>query len=174
LGTAAGYEQYDEQIITNLGLPFTVVFTGSEHATTETLEQRVGLGEPVLAYWWTPTAAVKQFDLVQVELPPRTEACAAAAVAGDGGVDCAYPEDVLFKAVSPHLAAKAPDVAEFLTGFELTTADQIGLLYRVEVEGRSVESAAGEWIAANRDRWQPTVDAAVSAGGAEDPAPTSG
>ncbi|MFV0259517.1 MAG: glycine betaine ABC transporter substrate-binding protein [Acidimicrobiales bacterium] len=169
LGTAAGYEQYDEQIIDNLGLPFTVMFTGSEQATTEVLDQRVGLAEPVLTYWWTPTAAIKQFDLTQVELPPSTDECEASRATGDGGVDCAYPADALFKAMSPQLPTKAPAVAEFLTRFELTTADQIELLYRVEVEQRSVEAAAGEWIAANRDRWQPWVDAAVTAGGDDPP-----
>ena len=70
LGTDPSYSQADETIIKNLGLPFQVVFSGSEPATVAALDSAVAAHEPILMYWWTPTAAAGKYNLVHVELPP--------------------------------------------------------------------------------------------------------
>jgi glycine betaine/proline transport system substrate-binding protein len=69
LGTDPSYSQYDEAIIEQLDLPFQVVFSGSEPATVAELDTRFANQEPILMYWWTPTAAVAKYDLVNVLLP---------------------------------------------------------------------------------------------------------
>ena len=69
LGTDPSYSQYDEAIIANLDLPFQVVFSGSEPATVAELDARVAAQEPIVMYWWTPTAAVAKYDLVNVAAP---------------------------------------------------------------------------------------------------------
>lgn len=153
LGTDPSYSTFDEQIVTNLGLPFQVEYSGSEPATIAELDARVAAGEPVLMYWWTPTAAVAKYDLIKVELPPFTEECGAAQVADDGGVDCEYPEDVLVKLASAALEEKAPDVWAFLQNFQLTSEDQLSMLPGAEIDQRPVEEVAAEWIAANEDVW---------------------
>lgn len=160
LGTNPTYQQYDEQIIANLGLPFVVEFSGSEEATMDELEARYSAGDSILLYWWTPTAAVATYDLVNVVLPASNEACQAAAAADDGTVACDYPEDVLFKVASPELVAKAPDAARFLAQFTLTTEDQIQLLAAVEHEDASFDAAAQAWIDANQPIWQAWLDEA--------------
>lgn len=154
LGTDPSYSQYDEQIIENLGLPFQVQFSGSEPATVAELDARVAAGEPIVMYWWTPTAAVAKYDLVNVALPPYTEECGAAAAAGDGGVDCDYPEDVLYKAASAKLADKAPDVYEFLKKFTITTEDQLEMLPPMEIDGEDPAQVAADWVAAHEDTWR--------------------
>ncbi len=154
LGTDPSYSQYDEQIITNLGLPFQVQFSGSEPATVAELEARVSANEPIVMYWWTPTAAVAKFDLVNVALPAYNDECGASAAAGDGGVDCDYPEDVLFKAASSQLKEKAPDVYEFLQNFTITTDDQLEMLPPMEIDGEDPAKVAADWVAAHQDTWQ--------------------
>ncbi len=153
LGTDPSYSEFDAQIIENLALPFEVQFSGSEPATVAELDARVSAGEPVLMYWWTPTAAVGKYDLVQVELPPYTEECGAAAAAEDGGVDCEYPEDVIIKAANPELATDAPDVHSFLANFTITNDDQLEMLPSAEIDGEDVEDVAATWIAAHEDVW---------------------
>jgi glycine betaine/proline transport system substrate-binding protein len=153
LGTDPSYSQFDEQIINNLGMPFEVIYSGSEPATVAELDARVSAGEPILMYWWTPTAAVSTYSLVQVTLPPYTEECGASAASGDGGVDCEYPEDVIIKAVSGKLADKAPDVYDFLSAFTITNADQLSMLPPVELDGEDVDEVAAQWIADNEDVW---------------------
>ncbi len=154
LGTDPSYSQYDEQIIANLGLPFEVVFSGSEPATVAEVDARVSADEPILLYWWTPTAAVAKYDLVNVTLPAYTEACGASAAAGDGGVDCDYPEDVIFKAASGMLEAKAPDVLAFFRAFTITNDDQLEMLPAVEIDGDDPEDVAAEWVDDHEDTWK--------------------
>lgn len=155
LGTNPDYAQYDQQLIDNLGLPFTVEYSGSEAATLAEVEARVTAREPVLLYWWTPTSAVARFDLVNVALPAHGADCTGPVVAAEGGVDCDYPTDELFKAVSVELPARAPEVLAFLQQFTLTTDDQLSMLTAVEVEGLTIDAAAAAWIADNPNRWQP-------------------
>ncbi len=154
LGTSEDYRQFDAEIVANLGLPLQVVFSGSEGETMAELARSAEAGEAILLYWWAPTAAVAAYDLVNVMLPPVTDACREAAAAGGAGVDCDYPEDELFKAASPRLEAKAPDVHAFLSAFTLSTADQSALLARVEIDGLSIADAAAEWVAANEEVWR--------------------
>ena len=153
LGTDPSYSQYDEQIIENLGLPLQVVFSGSEPATVAELDARAAAEEPIVMYWWTPTAAVSAYDLVNVTLPEWTEECGASAAAGDGGVDCDYPEDVLFKAASGLLEEKDANVFAFLDAFTMTTEDQLGMLPAVEIDGEDPADVAAEWVSANEDVW---------------------
>ncbi|MDH5295227.1 MAG: hypothetical protein OEW91_16270, partial [Acidimicrobiia bacterium] len=153
LGTDPSYSQYDEQIIANLELPFQVVFSGSEPATVAELDAKAAAGEPIVMYWWTPTAAVAKYDLVNVELPAYTDECGASQAAGDGGVDCDYPEDVLFKAASAQLEEKAPDVWTFLNNFTITTDDQLEMLPPMEIDGEAPDKVAADWVAAHEDVW---------------------
>jgi glycine betaine/proline transport system substrate-binding protein len=153
LGTDPSYSEFDGQIITNLDLPFEVIFSGSEPATVAELDSRVAADEAVLMYWWTPTAAVSKYDLVKVELPAYTEACGASQASGDGGVDCDYPEDVILKAASAKLATKAPDVYEFLKKFTITNDDQLEMLPAAEIDGEDVADVAAKWIANHQDVW---------------------
>ncbi len=153
LGTDPSYSQYDEQNISNLGLPLQVVFSGSEPATVAELDARASAGEPIVMYWWTPTAAVAKYNLVNVALPAYNDECGASAAAGDGGVDCDYPEDVLFKAASAMLEEKAPDVFSFLQKFTITTDDQLEMLPPMEIDGEDPAKVAADWVAAHEDVW---------------------
>ena len=154
LGTDPSYSQYDEQIIANLGLPFQVQFSGSEPATVAELDARVAANEPIIMYWWTPTAAVAKYDLVNVALPTYNDECGASAAAGDGGVDCDYPEDALFKAASAMLEEKDPAVFEFLQNFTITTEDQLEMLPPMEIDGQDPADVAADWVAAHEDTWR--------------------
>jgi glycine betaine/proline transport system substrate-binding protein len=149
LGTDPSYSQYDEAIIANLDLPFQVIFSGSEAATVADLDARVAAQEPIVMYWWTPTAAVAKYDLVNVLLPEYSEDC----YADPAAIDCDYPEDVLFKAASAQLEEKAPEVLAFLEAFTITTEDQLSMLPAVEIDGEDAADVAARWIAENEDVW---------------------
>ncbi len=153
LATDPSYSQFDEQIITNLNMPFEVQYSGSEPATIAELDARAAAEEPVVMYWWTPTAAVAKYDLVKVELPAVTDECTASAAASDGGYACDYPEDVLIKAASAQLEEKAPDVFAFLQKFTITTDDQLEMLPAFEIDGDDPAAVAATWVDAHQDVW---------------------
>ncbi|MEM7339336.1 MAG: glycine betaine ABC transporter substrate-binding protein [Actinomycetota bacterium] len=173
LGTNPDYRQFDADIIDNLGLPFEVEFSGSEAATMAELDESVSERDPILLYWWTPTAAVAAYDLVRVELPEADEECLAAFDSGVGDIDCDYQPDVLIKVASTDLATKAPQVQRFLQAFELTNDDQARMLNAVEIQGATIDAAAADWIDSNPEVYQGWLDAARS-GPADDGEATDG
>lgn len=154
LGTDPAYDQVDEQLIEALGLPFDVEYSGSDEATEALVAEAVGAGRPIVLYWWSPTALVARYDLVNLPLPERTPGCVAEAESG-GPIRCDYPVDRLVKLGAPDLATDVPDVHRFLSALRLTTEEQLVLIGQVDGGGRTVDGAAAAWIEANPARWEP-------------------
>jgi glycine betaine/proline transport system substrate-binding protein len=149
LGADPSWVQYDEQIIQNLGIPFQVVWTGSEDALLAEVSSAYSRQEPVLFYFYSPHAIFQQFDLVQVTLPAYSDECYAV----EAEIACAYPEDNLLKIFSSELAEKAPDVHAFLSNMNYDSSAQIEMLAKLN-EGMTVEEAAQAWVDAHEDTWQ--------------------
>ena len=69
------FVQYDEALITNLGLNYKVVFSGSEAATITAFQQADKNKTPLLGYFYDPQWLQSEIKLVQVKLPPYTAGC---------------------------------------------------------------------------------------------------
>jgi glycine betaine/proline transport system substrate-binding protein len=149
LGTDPSYSQLDEPLIQNLELPLQVVFSGSEAATVAELDRAVAAHEPIVMYWWTPTAAVGKYKMVQVELPEYTDGCAD----DPATVNCGYPSDVLIKLASAKLEAKNPQVWSLVQKVQISIEQMLEMLPAVEIDQRSAAEVAAEWIAANEAVW---------------------
>jgi glycine betaine/proline transport system substrate-binding protein len=141
LAAAPGYVQYDADIINNLGLPLEVVSTGSEEAILSAVAGAYEREEPVLFYFWTPHAIHAKYDLTEVKLPPYNEECYAKAETG--GIDCDYPEDVLFKIFWSDLQEYAPDAYTMLKNMNYTTEDQIQMMAAVRQNRRTGRQRVG-------------------------------
>ena len=150
LGMDPSFSQYDEQIITNLKLPFQVQYSGSEAATMAEIEARSGNKEPLVMYYWMPSAAVGKYNLKNVALPAPTVDCAVDSAKCDGD----YPQDTLFKIASAKLKTKDAKVFAFLEKFQLTTDDQLGLLPKIEIDKLELTVVAAEWIKNNEAVWK--------------------
>lgn len=149
LGTDPSYSQLDEPLITNLGLPFDVKFSGSEAATVAELDSAVAEKKPIVMYWWTPTAAVGKYKLVQVKLPDYTAGCADDVEK----VACGYPADPLIKLASAKLEKKNPKVWSMVQKVQITIDQQLELLPQVEIDQQPAADVAKAWIAANEAVW---------------------
>lgn len=152
LGGDPSWVQYDADIIRNLGLPLQVVFAGSEQAILAALDGAYSREEPILFYFYTPHSIFANYDLTEVALPEHTEACYAEAESG--GVACDYPSDVLFKIFWAGLAEAAPDAYTLLKNMTYPTEEQIKMVAAIDVDGKTAEEAAREWLAANESVWQ--------------------
>lgn len=146
------YVQYDEQIINNLGLDFQVVVAGSEQALLAGLDSAYSRQEPYLFYFWTPHSVHANYDLTAVQLPEYSEACYAKIP--EGGVDCDYPEDILFKVANTELKNTDPEAYTFLQNFNYTNDDQIGMIAKVDSGEMTAEEAAQEWVDNNEAVWR--------------------
>jgi glycine betaine/proline transport system substrate-binding protein len=153
---------FDQPIADNLGLDLKVVYAGSEAAQLTALDAAYANEEPFLFYFWTPHWAHAQYDLTQIELPEVTAECEDAALNDASAYACAYPEDVLYKALNADLAARAPAADGFLKAMNWTNEDQnaVGVQISNEVDP---EEAAQSWIDENQDVWQSWVDAGLAA-----------
>jgi glycine betaine/proline transport system substrate-binding protein len=144
--------QYDDQIMQNLGIDFQIVNAGSEDAILAALNAAESRQDPLLFYFWTPHSAHAKYDLAEVELPAYSEECYAQAA--DGGVDCDYPSDDLFKIFWSGLNDVAPDAYTLLKNMNYSTEDQIEMIAAVELDGKTPEEAARAWLDANPETWQ--------------------
>ena len=77
LGSDPSYVQFDEAIISNLGLDFKVVFSGGEAATITAFEKAQENKEWLIGYFWEPQYIHAEVPMEQVQLPPYTEGCQA-------------------------------------------------------------------------------------------------
>jgi glycine betaine/proline transport system substrate-binding protein len=143
---------YDDQIIENLDMDFELVATESEDKFVEMLDEVYKAEEPILFYFWTPHWAFNVYDMTEVELPPYTDECYTKKE--EGGVDCNYPTEILFKMYSPTLPEYAPEVYEFLENFQYSNQEQIGMMASMKLEGKTAEQAAIEWIETHEDVWR--------------------
>ena len=132
---------FEQDIIDDFGLNLQIVYAGSEEALLAAFDAAFARNEPVLSYFWTPHSAFNTFDLVELELP----------LDPDGNKY--YPAEDLFKIVWSGLEEGAPAAWAFLHNFNYTTADQVSMLAAIDGEGKSVEAAAADWIAANEATW---------------------
>ena len=149
LGADPSWVQYDEAIIANLGLPFQVVWTGSEDALLAEVSSAYSRQEPVLFYFYSPHAIFQQFDLTQVELPAYSDEC----YADPAQIACSYPKDELMKIFSAKLQEKDADVFTFLSNMNYGSDAQIEMLAKLN-EGMTVEESAQAWVDAHADVWQ--------------------
>ncbi len=155
LGGDPSWVQYDEQIIKALGLNFKVVYAGSEEAILAQLDAAYSRQDPILIYFYKPHSAFARYDLTKVELPKHTDECYAKAE--QGGVDCDYPTDTLFKIAWSGLEAAAPDAYKLISSLHYSTDDQIGMIAAVDTDGKTPEEAAQAWLDAHADTWKAWV-----------------
>jgi len=150
LGTDPSYVQYDEALMTNLGLNFTVIFTGSENATVEAIKQSDAQKKPLLLYWWDPHWIHAQVKLVQIKLPEYTAGCDADLEK----VACDYPSYTLNKVISTKFNDNGGDAATFVKNFNWTNADQNLVADYITNQGMTAEAAAKKWVDDNPTVWK--------------------
>lgn len=149
LGADPSWVQYDETIISNLDLPFQVVWAGSEEALLAEVDTAYSRQEPILFYFYAPHAIFSKFDLTQVELPAYTDDC----YADETAINCAYPADELMKILNADLQEKDADVYTFLKNFNYSSSAQVEMLASLD-SGMSVEEAAQAWVDNNESVWR--------------------
>lgn len=73
-------------------------------------------GEPILFYYWSPTAIMGKIKLVQLEEPPYTEECwkELSSASGKRDVGCAFPSVEVAYGVNSTFAAEAPEIVAIL------------------------------------------------------------
>jgi glycine betaine/proline transport system substrate-binding protein len=150
LGADPTFVQYDEALITNLGLNFKDVFSGSEAATITAFQQADKNQTPLIGYFYDPQWLLNEIKLVKIDLPAWTEGCDKDLKK----VACDYPAYTLNKIVRTEWLNSAGDAATFIKNFSWTNADQNSVADAITNKNMSPEDAAKAWIDANAATWQ--------------------
>jgi glycine betaine/proline transport system substrate-binding protein len=154
LGADPSYVQFDEAIVSNLGLDFKVVFSGSEAASITAFQQAEKNHEFLIGYFYEPQWLFADVDLQRVKLPEYTDGCQD----DPAKVDCDYPETPLQKVASTSWVDEGGPGVDLLKNFKWTNDDQNVVAKYISEDGMSPEDAAAKWVADNQDK----VDAWVS------------
>ncbi|PAV27664.1 ABC transporter substrate-binding protein [Virgibacillus profundi] len=144
---------------------FNYFTPGSAGAVTASLARAYMNYEPWVGYQWSPTWAMTKYDMTLLEEPPYDEEVF------NENYGTKFPENPAYIAAHADFPEKAPDVAEFLSNYQTSTAiTGEALLYMQENEANAEEAAI--WFLENYEevwtQWLPEdiaekVKAALSA-----------
>jgi glycine betaine/proline transport system substrate-binding protein len=148
LGADPSYVQFDEAIVSNLGLDFKVVFSGSEAASITAFQKAEKDKQFLIGYFYEPQWLFADIDLQRVALPPYTDGCQD----DPAKVACDYPETDLQKVASTSWVDEGGPAVDLLKNFSWTNDDQNLVAKYISEDGMSPEDAAKKWVDANPDK----------------------
>lgn len=148
LGADPSYVQFDEAIVSNLGLDFKVVFSGSEAASITAFQQAEKNKEFLIGYFYEPQWLFADIALERVKLPEYTDGCQA----DPAKVACDYPETPLKKIVSTSWVDEGGPAVDLVKAFQWTNDDQNQVAKYISEDGMAPADAAAKWIGDNQDK----------------------
>jgi glycine betaine/proline transport system substrate-binding protein len=152
-------------IIKAMKLPFQSVPGGSEGAMVAEMKAAIAKHEPILMMFWTPHWLFAEADLARVDMPEYADACMTDPSWGpnpDATGDCFVPKPTTFKVAWQGMKDKWPAAYRFLEKYQLSAADQIPLIAKIDAQGLDLEAVIKEWVDQNEAKWKPMVDAALA------------
>ncbi|MEI2712467.1 MAG: ABC transporter substrate-binding protein [Nocardioides sp.] len=148
LGADPSYVQFDEAIVSNLGLDFKVVFSGSEAASIQAFQKAEKNKEFLIGYFYEPQWLFADIPLEKVALPPYEEGCQD----DPAKVACDYPETELKKIVSTEWADSDSTAVDLVKNFTWTNDDQNLVSKYISEEKMDPKDAAKKWVEENQDK----------------------
>ncbi len=148
LGADPSYVQFDEAIISNLGLNFQVVFSGGEAASITAFQQAEKNKEFLIGYFYNPQWLFADIQLEKVSLPPYEDGCQEPPSA----TDCDYPETVLKKVVSTEWSKSDSPAVDLVRNFKWTNEDQNTVAKYISEDKMDPADAAAKWVEDNPDK----------------------
>lgn len=144
---------------------------GSVSALDAAIAGAYRAGEPVLAYYWTPSWILGEFDMVLLDEPDPDPACSERlAQAADGEIDmadlggeddqCAYPGGAIHKGVTASLQDRAPEVVDLLDAMTIGNEILNEVAAWMELEGAEPDAAA-LYFFETYDIWRDWIDGDV-------------
>jgi len=112
-------------------------------------------GEPILFYYWSPTAIMGKYKLIQLEEPAYNEACWKELSSANGKRDeaCAFPSVDVAYGVNSTFASEAPEIIEILEKATFPLEDVNGSLAYMVDNKVDAAAAAAEFLKTKSDVW---------------------
>lgn len=138
---------------------------GSGANLKASIARKVARKQPVVAYYWGPTAVIGKFNLVKLDMPAYDEKAFSCLTK----IECADPKASDFKpgvvaiAVVTKLKEQAPAVAQFLSKMQIPNDTINAVLAWGDDNSASPEEVASYFFKNHEDVWTKWVDADVAA-----------
>ncbi|MBE0581178.1 ABC transporter substrate-binding protein [Devosia sp.] len=159
LSTSALFEAYDMEETWNLFSP------GSGGALDASIARAFTREEPILFYYWGPTAILGKYDAVQLDMGEPDQAVYAC----NTDPDCdkpagktAYPSSPAVVGAAAWLQEEAPAVAEYFSKVGLTNAEISELLVYGDENQADAEATAENFLLTKEDLWSGWVSPEVA------------
>jgi glycine betaine/proline transport system substrate-binding protein len=159
LSTSALFEAYDMEDGWNLFSP------GSGGALDASISRAFLREEPILFYYWGPTAILGKYDAVQLDLgepKPDVYACNTDPDCQEPAGKTAYPSSPAIVGAAAWIEEEAPAVAEYLSEAGLTNAEISELLVYGDENQADAAETAENFLKTKEDLWTTWVSADVA------------
>ena len=156
LGGPVTWGGFDEERVEALGLDFEVVHAGTDAALFAELEAAYQRKDPIILWIYSPHWAPAKYEGKFVEFPPYSKECYEDPAVGlnpDMAYDCGKPSGPIYKAAWKGVDAKWPGAAKAIRAFTLTNEDMGAMVGAVDLDGKTVEDVAADWVAKNEAIW---------------------
>jgi len=112
-------------------------------------------GEPILFYYWSPTAVMGKYKLVQLEEPAYSDACwkELSSVTGKRDQGCAFPSVAVTYGVNAEFAKAAPEIVAILEKATLPLSDVNATLAYMADKQLDGAAAATYFLKTKADEW---------------------
>ncbi|GCA47925.1 glycine betaine-binding periplasmic protein precursor [Sinorhizobium sp. KGO-5] len=116
-------------------------------------------GEPILFYYWSPTAIMGKFKLIQLEEPAYNEACWKELSSANGKRDegCAFPSVDVAYGVNSTFASEAPEIVGILEKATFPLEEVNASLAYMADNKVDATAAAAEFLKTKGDVWSKWV-----------------
>lgn len=158
LSTSALYEAYDMQDKWNLFSP------GSGGALDASISRAFLRQEPILFYYWGPTAILGKYDAVQLDLgevDTEVYACNTDPACEPAG-RTAYPSSPAIIGAAAWVETEAPAIAEYFSKVGLTNAQISELLVYGDENMADAAATAENFLRTKQELWTTWVPAEVA------------
>ncbi|MGH1466842.1 MAG: glycine betaine ABC transporter substrate-binding protein [Cognatishimia sp.] len=117
--------------------------------------------EPILFYYWSPTAVMGRFDLIQLEEPAHSESCWKELhdPAGKRDVGCAFPAVNVTYGINEEFAKEAPALVDVFGQANFPLAVINGVLADMADTGMDAKEAAAAFLSTSPEIWADWVSA---------------
>ncbi|MDQ1292679.1 MAG: glycine betaine/proline transport system substrate-binding protein [Actinomycetota bacterium] len=144
------YVTNDKDLVRNLKLDFTVVYSGSEDNLIKAFRKAEREKTPLLGYFYAPQWLFSELALGHVSLPPYTPGCDASSTT----VVCDYQPYDLDKIMNKDFALSGSPAAYLIENFSWTDADQNQVAYDIAHRRRTPDQAAERWVKNHQETWK--------------------
>lgn len=157
LGGPVTWEGFDDERVEALGLPFTVIHAGTDAAMFAELDSAYQRKAPIILWVYSPHWAPSKYQGEWIQFPEHTPECYTDPKWGsnsDKAYDCGKPHGEIWKYSWAGMKEKWPVAHKVAKAYTIDT-EQLNLMSaKVDLDGKSIDEVAAEWVTANEQTWR--------------------